>query len=58
MPTKRKQLRFGEGFKVIFGNIRSQAAQMVIAPGDAEGGPRNRHRGVRISGSTSLPDEV
>jgi mannose-6-phosphate isomerase-like protein (cupin superfamily) len=44
MPTKRKQLQFGEGFKVIFGNARSQMAQMVIAPGGAEGGPENRHR--------------
>jgi mannose-6-phosphate isomerase-like protein (cupin superfamily) len=43
---KRQQLRFGEGFKVISGNRRSQAAQMVIAPGDAEGGPGNRHRGA------------
>lgn len=43
---KRKQLRFGQGFKVILGNARSQAAEMVIAPGDAEGGPRNRHRGA------------
>jgi mannose-6-phosphate isomerase-like protein (cupin superfamily) len=41
---KRKQLRFGQGFSVILGNARSQAAQMVIAPGDAEGGPDNRHR--------------
>lgn len=43
---KRKQLRFGLGFNVILGNARSQAAQMVIAPGGAEGGPRNRHRGA------------
>jgi mannose-6-phosphate isomerase-like protein (cupin superfamily) len=43
---KRKQLQFGQGFKVIFGNPRSQAAQMVIAPGKSEGGPRNRHRGA------------
>jgi mannose-6-phosphate isomerase-like protein (cupin superfamily) len=43
---KRKQLRFGRGFTVIFGNTRSQAAQMVIEPGKAEGGPRNRHRGA------------
>ena len=43
---QRKQLKFGQGFKVIFGNTRSQAAQMVIAPGDAEGDPDNRHRGA------------
>jgi mannose-6-phosphate isomerase-like protein (cupin superfamily) len=43
---KHKRLRFGEGFRVAFGNRRSQAAEMVIAPGDAEGDPRNRHRGA------------
>jgi mannose-6-phosphate isomerase-like protein (cupin superfamily) len=43
---KRKQLRFGQGFRVALGNLRSQAAEMVIEPGDAEGGPTNRHRGA------------
>ena len=43
---KHKALRFGKGFKVLFGNARSQAAQMVIAPGDAEGNRRNRHDGA------------
>lgn len=43
---KRKQLRFGRGFRVAFGNARAQAAEMVIAPGKAEGDPRNRHRGA------------
>jgi mannose-6-phosphate isomerase-like protein (cupin superfamily) len=43
---KRKQVRFGKGFKVLIGNPRSQAAQMVIEPGRAEGGPGNRHRGA------------
>lgn len=43
---KRRLLRFGPGFKVLFGNRRSQAAQMVIGPGSAEGGPKNRHRGA------------
>lgn len=43
---KKKTLRFGGGFKVIMGNRRVQAAQMVIAPGDSEGGPENRHRGA------------
>jgi mannose-6-phosphate isomerase-like protein (cupin superfamily) len=38
-------LRFGHGFNVIMGNKRVQAAQMVIAPGNSEGGPLNRHRG-------------
>jgi mannose-6-phosphate isomerase-like protein (cupin superfamily) len=39
-------LRFGKGFRVAFGNRRGQAATMVIAPGDGEGGPDNRHRGA------------
>ena len=43
---KRRQLRFGKGFRVAIGNRRSQAAEMVIAPGDAEGGPTNKHRGA------------
>jgi mannose-6-phosphate isomerase-like protein (cupin superfamily) len=41
---KKRTLRFGKGFRVILGNRRVQAAQMVIAPGDSEGGPQNRHR--------------
>ena len=43
---RRKHLRFGEGFRVATGNPRSQAAEMVLAPGDSEGGPDNRHRGA------------
>lgn len=39
-------LRFGKGFRVALGNRRTQAAEMVIPPGDAEGGPKNRHRGA------------
>lgn len=42
---KRKALRFGEGFRVVFGNRRAQAAEMTVAPGGSEGGPDNRHRG-------------
>ena len=42
----RKQLRFGKGFSVALSNRRAQAATMVIAPGDSEGGPDNRHRGA------------
>jgi mannose-6-phosphate isomerase-like protein (cupin superfamily) len=41
----REQLRFGSGFSVALGNRRSQVATMVLAPGDSEGGPGNRHRG-------------
>jgi len=44
--VKRQQLRFGKGFRVALTNARTQAAVMVIPPGDAEGGPRNRHRGA------------
>ena len=43
---KRRQLRFGKGFRVAMGNSKGQAAEMVIAPGDSEGGPKNRHRGA------------
>jgi mannose-6-phosphate isomerase-like protein (cupin superfamily) len=41
-----KQLRFGKEFSVALTNKRGQAATMVIAPGDCEGGPENRHRGA------------
>lgn len=43
---KHKALRFGRGFRVAMGNRRAQAAEMVLAPGDCEGGPDNRHRGA------------
>ena len=43
---QREHLRFGKGFRVGIGNRRAQAAQMTIAPGDAEGDSRNRHRGA------------
>jgi len=43
---KHKALRFGRGFRIVFGNRRSQAAEMVLGLGDAEGGPDNRHRGA------------
>ena len=39
---KRKQLRFGKGFRVAIDSRRAQAAEMVIAPADAEGDPQNR----------------
>jgi mannose-6-phosphate isomerase-like protein (cupin superfamily) len=41
----RKQVRFGQGFSVVLRNRRAQAATMVLAPGDCEGGPDNKHRG-------------
>src|SRR5688500_15566299 len=34
-----------EPWRVLGGTKRSQAARMVIEPGDSEGGPDNRHRG-------------
>jgi len=43
---KHKRFRFGPGFRVAFDVRRVQAAEMVIAPGDSEGGPDNRHRGA------------
>ena len=43
---KKKKLRLGEGFRVVRGNRASQAAEMVLAPGDGEGGSDNRHRGA------------
>ena len=43
---KKKTLRFGKGFRVAFDVRRAQAAEMVLAPGDSEGGPDNRHRGA------------
>jgi mannose-6-phosphate isomerase-like protein (cupin superfamily) len=43
---KCQQLDLAEGFRVLFAHAGVQAAVMVIAPGDAEGGPGNRHRGA------------
>ena len=43
---KRVKLRFGKGFRVAVGNFRSQGAEMVLAPGETEGGKDNHHRGA------------
>lgn len=43
---KRKNLQFESGFRVVLGNPSSQAAEMVLSPGDTEGGPENQHRGA------------
>lgn len=43
---RQKHLRFGKGFRISIGNARAQSAEMVIPPGDCEGGPDNRHRGA------------
>ncbi|HWI13448.1 MAG TPA: cupin domain-containing protein, partial [Burkholderiales bacterium] len=37
--------RSTKGFRVTLGNKGSQAAEMVLAPGDKEGDAKNRHRG-------------
>lgn len=43
---QRQHLRFGRGFRVGIGNRHAQAAEMSIPPGEAEGGPGNRHQGA------------
>ena len=43
---QRKQLRLQKSFQVALGNKRSQAAEMVLPPGESEGGSDNRHRGA------------
>ena len=43
---KYSQLRLNSSFKVVLGNKRSQAAEMVLSPGKSEGGSDNRHRGA------------
>ncbi len=43
---QHKQLEFAPGFRVVFGDDNSQAAEMTIEPGRTEGGPNNRHRGA------------
>lgn len=43
---QRKTLKFGHGYRVAFAVRRVQAAEMVLAPGESEGGPDNRHRGA------------
>jgi mannose-6-phosphate isomerase-like protein (cupin superfamily) len=43
---RRASVSYSPGFRVLIGDDHSQAASMVIAPGDTEGGPENRHRGA------------
>lgn len=43
---KRRNLRFGKGFRVALCNERAEMAEMVLAPGKAEGDRHNRHRGA------------
>ncbi len=63
-PMKHKTLRFGTGFRVAIGNRRSQAAEMVLSPGQSEGDADNRHRsadqwlfGVSGSGVATINDK-
>lgn len=42
---KQTKIDLHQDFAVAMGNDRSQAAVMVIPPGDSEGGPGNRHSG-------------
>jgi mannose-6-phosphate isomerase-like protein (cupin superfamily) len=41
--VKSRSLRFTKDFRIVIGNRCAQAAEMVIPPGGAEGGPENRH---------------
>lgn len=43
---KVAQLAASGGFRIGIGNARSQCAMMVLAPGQKEGGPDNRHAGA------------
>lgn len=40
---RSKTCKLGEGFRIAFDHRGVQAAEMVIAPGEKEGGPDNRH---------------
>jgi mannose-6-phosphate isomerase-like protein (cupin superfamily) len=41
--VKQSSVEFLDEFAVLTGNGRSQAAVMVLAPGESTGGPDNRH---------------
>lgn len=41
----RKTLKFRKGFRVALSSPRGQVAEMVLAAGDSEGDPTNRHKG-------------
>ena len=43
---KSKTCILTEGFRIAFDHAGLQAAEMVIASGDKEGGPDNRHHGA------------
>ena len=43
---KHTAVRLRSEFSVLLGNKHSQAAEMVLPPGESEGGSDNRHRGA------------
>lgn len=43
---KRANVSFPRGFKLWLGDEHSQAATLVLAPGETTGGPENRHSGA------------
>jgi mannose-6-phosphate isomerase-like protein (cupin superfamily) len=43
---QKYQLRLRSSFHVVGETRDAQAAEMTIAPGDSEGGPKNNHRGA------------
>lgn len=43
---KRMTVKYAKGFHVLDGDDRSQAASMVIEPGEREGGRDNSHEGA------------
>jgi mannose-6-phosphate isomerase-like protein (cupin superfamily) len=44
--VKRATVEFASGFHVLAGDRHSQAASMVVEPGNSEGGPDNAHKGA------------
>jgi mannose-6-phosphate isomerase-like protein (cupin superfamily) len=45
-PMQHEHLQFGDGFRVVLSDGRSQAAAMTLPRGESEGGPANRHQGA------------
>ncbi len=43
---KQAKIVYNTDFEVIMGNARSQAAVMVLPPGESEGDKNNRHKGA------------
>ena len=43
---KSRTCRLSEGFRIAFDHGGLQAAEMVLATGEKEGGPENRHSGA------------